>query len=250
MTSKKAAIRKIKDIMSDIFMVLAVIFTIYIIVNGVEARKNDKPFYIFDHRILFVETGSMEPYMLINSASITRKVESIDELEVGDVITFALENELGELVRITHRLTSIDNGIMYTKGDNNPSGDNIPLTIENVESKVICVFNFIPKVISTWQSTSGKVIILSFVGMIILAFSAIRILIKSKREEKEVTYELMEVYYDLANELGKTPRELFESDLERHQDEVKALKALPDKGKSDTSENGIVSETGSETENH
>lgn len=212
----KAKLKKLDDIISWVMLIAVFILLIYVVFTTVDAARKGEENFIFGYRPAIVLTGSMEPYMMTNSVVLTKEVTSLDQLEVGDVISFHLTNDLGEKIRITHRLTGIEDGVLSTKGDNNPSGDGIPLTMENVESKVIAVCNQTAYLIAAWQTTAGKIMILCALGTIFFAYLAIKLYFSGKREAREVTYELLEEYSDLAGSLGKTPRELFLEDLDHH----------------------------------
>lgn len=212
----KAKLRKIDEVVSWILLFAVFALLIHVVCNTVDAARKGEESFIFGYRPAIVLTGSMEPYMMTNSIVLTKEVTELEELKVGDVITFHLTNELGKKVRITHRLTGIEDGILSTKGDNNPSGDGIPLTMESVESKVVGVFNQSAYLVAAWKTTSGKIMILSFIGALVLAYFAVKLHFASKREEREVTMDLLDEFSELAAALHKTPRELFEEDLIQH----------------------------------
>ena len=216
----KAKLRKIDEIVSWILMIAVFALLIHVVFSTVTAARKGEENFIFGYRPAIVLTGSMEPYMMTNSLVLTKEVTDIDELEIGDVITFHVTNELGDRIRITHRLTGIEDGILSTKGDNNPSGDGIPLTMENVESKVVAVCNQTAWLLAAWKTTSGKVMILSSLGAVLLCYIAVKLYLASKREEKEVTLDLLDQYAETAAALGKTPRALFLEDLSRHQTDL------------------------------
>ena len=221
----KATLRKIDEVVSWVLLIAVFVLLIQVVFGTVNAARKGAEHFVFGYRPAIVLAGSMEPYMMTNSLVLTKEVTSVEELEIGDVITFHLTNELGEKVRITHRLTGMEDGILATKGDNNPSGDGIPLTMENVESKVVAVFNQTAFLVAAWQTTSGKIMIISFAGALFLAYIAFKLYFASKREEREVTMDLLDEFSALAAELHKTPRELFEEDLSMHRATVKSIQA-------------------------
>ena len=58
----------------------------------------------------------------------TKRVNSIDELQVGDVVAFkaSVRDSAGNMIEdqiVTHRITRIQNGEIWTRGDNTPSED-------------------------------------------------------------------------------------------------------------------------------
>ncbi len=90
-----------------------------------------------------IATGSMEPMIMPGDVILVKKIDTAS-IKVGDVIQFKREDIL-----ISHRVIAIvensQNGTKSyrTKGDNNNSEDNEPVTPERVKGKIIQV---VPKV--------------------------------------------------------------------------------------------------------
>ena len=88
-----------------------------------------------------IVSGSMEPIIKIKDAVITRRVESIDDIEVGDVVTYRAMDESYYGILITHRVVDIqsNNGktIFVTKGDHNETVDRSPIEFGQITGKVI-----------------------------------------------------------------------------------------------------------------
>jgi len=59
-------------------------------------------------------------------------------LDVGDIITFSVKNKNYD---ISHRVISINNGAIITKGDNNPRKDEYDTKQENIKAKAIQINN-------------------------------------------------------------------------------------------------------------
>ena len=182
----KTKFRKVMDITSWFMLIILALLVVYVTANNITASKNNEEVFIFGYRPIIVLTGSMEPYMMTNSVAITKEVHSMDDIEIGDVITFHVENQLGQNVRITHRLMGIEDGKLVTQGDNNNSADGLNLTIDNVESKVILVLNQTAWLASMWGTTSGKVMIICFLVALILAYAAVKLMLSSRSKEDSV----------------------------------------------------------------
>lgn len=77
-----------------------------------------------------VLSGSMEPTYHVGSLIYDKKVDPAD-LQVGDVITFVLDEEL---TVATHRIVEIapDGEHFYTKGDANDARDGTPVYAPNI----------------------------------------------------------------------------------------------------------------------
>lgn len=188
----KTAWRKTSDVLSWVFLFCMIGLLIFTITTTAQAKKTGESAYLFGYRPVLVLTGSMEPYMMTNGVALTKEVSDISELEVGDVVTYHMQTEAGRQIRITHRIISMDNGTIRTKGDNNRVEDGYDLTMENIESEVVAVFNQTAWLAQKWQTTSGKVMIISFSAGTILLYCAVKSLIKSfftdeKDEESEET---------------------------------------------------------------
>ena len=163
------------EIISWALLIAVSILLIFSIHNVLESKKTGEAAFVFGYRPVLVLSGSMEPYMMTNSLAITKQVNDINDLELGDVITYHLDTEEGERILITHRIMAIDNDRIYTKGDNNRVSDSVPLTIDNVEAEVVHVFNQTAWIAAKWQTPTGKVMLISGVAAIILLYFSIKL---------------------------------------------------------------------------
>ncbi len=172
-TGIKKGIRIFKDVMSWFLLAVILLSFIYVahnIYNDMKDGTRDGVFF-FGYQPIYVLSGSMEPYMMTNSVALTKQVTSMDEINVGDVVTYHIESGEGKLLRITHRIIEIDGDFIYTKGDNSPSADGFPLTIENIKAKVLFVVNLTAWIASKWETTTGKVMLISFgIGILIIIY--------------------------------------------------------------------------------
>ena len=100
-------IKKIIHFLSNIIYIL---ITLYVIIC--------LPM-LFNYKPLVVLSGSMEPTLPTGSVIYYHPVEESD-LKVGDIVTFKLKDNK---TLVSHRITSINNGIIQTKGDANNSVD-------------------------------------------------------------------------------------------------------------------------------
>lgn len=211
----KKLIRTIGNILSTLMLVLSLGLCILVIATNISCSKSgEEPFY-FGYRPCLIQTGSMEPYMMTNGMILTKEVTSIDEIAVGDVITYKLVNDAGKTIRISHRVQSIsEDGIIRTKGDNNNVEDSYQLTMDNVYAKEVGVYNGSAWFINQWQgSVSGKVLILSIVLAIVFLFYAINTLISGWLNEEDIDTADLKEYSKLCRKNGLVPKERFRKDL-------------------------------------
>lgn len=122
-----------------ILILLALFLAYYTISTKLYAAKGEKfePFI----SLYTIVSGSMEPNINIYDVVVSKKVNSPDEIKVGDVITFVSTSSISKGMTVTHRVVEIvktENGVAYkTKGDNNLSPDSAPAEYNNLIGKVI-----------------------------------------------------------------------------------------------------------------
>lgn len=171
--------KKFGNIISWIVFGLMAAFLLFSVFTVYNSKITSQEAYMFGYRPVFIMTGSMEPCLKTNGVAITKKIDSINEIDVEDIITYHVNTDSGDTIKITHRIIDIDdNGIITTKGDNNMVPDNYDLTIDNVESKVVFICNWIASLISMWNTTSGKILIIGIPVCVILLFMSIKYFIK------------------------------------------------------------------------
>lgn len=175
-----------KDIFETVLLTVMILFFVFTLFNTVVAKKEGKDVTIFGYRPIVILTGSMEPTIMTNGMAITKNVDSMNDIKEGDIITFHVENDEGTMLRVTHRINEImDDGSIITKGDNNEVTDSIPLTIDNVDSKVILIMNFTAPIINMWnRSTNGKIVIICSVLLILIGGNLIKVLTSKPKNAK------------------------------------------------------------------
>ena len=106
---------------------------------------------LFGFRLYRIATGSMVPYLNIN------------DYKEGDVITYTS----GETY-VTHRIVSITDENIVTKGDANNTMDE-PITKDNIIGKVVLKFGFLGFIIYLFSKPIIWVL-LFIIGIVITAF--------------------------------------------------------------------------------
>ncbi len=114
------------------------------------AQNNDST--LFGYSLYRVNSGSMEPTLEIGDEIIVQKT---DDYQVGDVVSYLVDGKN----TVTHRIVSIENDIIVTKGDANGVSDD-PVHRENVIGKYVGKAKFLNFVLS------NKVPILAFLGIL------------------------------------------------------------------------------------
>lgn len=174
---------KLQAILSWVLLIVMAGLLVFTIFRVAESKKTGEGVFLLGYRPVLVLTGSMEPYMMTNGIALTKEVDSLDDIAVGDVVTYHVMNDNGRKLLITHRIVAIDDGLIYTKGDNNNVIDGYPLTMDNVEAKVVGVFNGTAWLAAKWATTTGKIMLICFLAAIILLCYTVKAFRASKREE-------------------------------------------------------------------
>lgn len=116
-----------------------------------------------------VLSGSMEPTYHVGSLIYVEKVDP-SEIEVGDPITFVLNEDL---VVATHRVVEIDaeNEHFYTKGDANDAPDAAPVYFKNLLGRPVFTIPYLGYAADFLSSRQGMIVgICGFIILLLLMF--------------------------------------------------------------------------------
>lgn len=130
------------------------------VTSWIQVKNGIKQPMIFGYGLAVVETGSMEPNVPTGSLVLIHKT---DGYSVGDVITY--EDYRG--MSITHRVKSIENGIVVTQGDANESAD-MPFIEDAIVGKVEMV---VPKLGSIIKVLKTPWVVTALVGTVVLVIA-------------------------------------------------------------------------------
>ena len=88
-----------------------------------------------------IVSPSMTPVIKVYDVVVNVKVNSEDDIQVGDIITYISESPNAEGMRITHRVISIiedeDHKEYITQGDNNSTPDTLSVSFDNIIGKQV-----------------------------------------------------------------------------------------------------------------
>lgn len=144
MNKKWMKIRSILNYLATIFgwaifiilIIVAAILIYYFVCVQIYNKKGDgfePPFTIYT-----IVSPSMEPLIKVYDVIVNQKVDSPEEIEKGDIITFVSTSSISLNKNITHRVVDINVNNetgeyeFTTKGDNNISKDSAPALYSNV----------------------------------------------------------------------------------------------------------------------
>ena len=109
---KKKKWKKIVAWTITLIVVLALVFCLIIVV---QTKSSKKPF-LFGYASYVIVSGSMEPELQVGDVILIKKVNSIDELKVGDTITYLGKEDTFAGKTVTHRIVRIEGNTIVTRG--------------------------------------------------------------------------------------------------------------------------------------
>lgn len=139
----------------------------------------------FGFGMTVVLSGSMEPELSVDDLLIVAPAETY---EVGDVVVFQTQR-----TAVVHRIIAINGDEIITRGDAN-TGDDEPITKENIKGKVVFVIPLVGMLINFIKSPVGTILLLGL---------AIWLLESSFKKEKEQKSEELEAIRREIEELKK-----------------------------------------------
>ncbi len=140
-----------------------ILFTIVVFISGVIffdslIHPNEIPSF-FGYKAFVVRTNSMEKTFLINDLIIVKEGQ-IAKVQTGDIISFQTPNRQ-VIVHRVYSISDLNDRKIATKGDNRDTVDDIVITDDNYEGKVVARLKGLGKVVLFLQSTVGMLICLS-----------------------------------------------------------------------------------------
>ena len=138
------------------------------------SSKFDKVYDLIKFKSYVILSDSMKPAMDPGDVIFIKKI-NVDNLKVGDIITFQKEEFIA-----THRIIKFEDKSIITQGDNNNLADD-PLTKENVIGKYIFKVPKIGYFYSFVRSPIG-IIVISIIIVIIIIYEIC--FVDDKKEKK------------------------------------------------------------------
>lgn len=122
---KKTVGSRIADILSILFLLVAITITVLVFTSKATGNPS-----LFGRSLMSVQTDSMEPTLMVGDLIIDKvpTAEEAQNLKPGDVISFQVINDDGTVYTNTHRIVeakkdSLGESYYITKGDNAPEND-------------------------------------------------------------------------------------------------------------------------------
>ena len=164
-------VKKVWNVVSTFLVVIVVLFAILLV--GVR---------LFGIQVFSVISGSMEPEYPVGSLIYVKEVDA-SEVEVNDVITYVLPNDMPS----THRVISIDrqNQHFQTKGDANETPDGAPVHFKNLIGKPVFTIPLLGYVAHFIQTPPGMYIAIAIGAVLLILVFLPDLLKKNDGKSKE-----------------------------------------------------------------
>lgn len=184
---------------------LVFIICLFVATKVIIANVEGVPPAIFGYSLSEVPTNSMEPTINTGDYVFFHQTDYEDVL-VGDIIVYKSKAASTNGMFIIHRVISIEDGYLTTKGDNNLIADEEHITPDMVHGKYVLTVNFLSFLgdSSKRQNIFFFLMALLFL-IIILQLVLITVKAKKAKEDEKLKQEVLEQMRKeiLAEELRK-----------------------------------------------
>lgn len=166
-------VKKIWDAVTTVLVVLVVAFAVFLMGSR-----------LIGLQVFHVISPSMEPTYSEGDLIYVKEVDP-DSVQVGDPITFVLNEEL---TVATHRVVAIDseNRQFTTKGDANKTEDTAPVHFNNLIGVPVFAIPLMGYVSAYIQSPPGMYVAIALGAVLLAAVFLPDLLTKKERKEEEV----------------------------------------------------------------
>lgn len=171
MQNNESSLKKIFNIFTTVIVIIVVIIAVFLM----GAR-------LLGYRVFNVISGSMEPAYSTGDLIYVKEVD-VNQVEVGDVITFVL-NENCDIA--THRVVGIDkqNQQFITKGDANKDNDPNPIHFKNYIGKPVFAIPYLGYLSNYIQTSPGMYIAIG-VGVLLVVLVLIPDTVFDNKKRKD-----------------------------------------------------------------
>lgn len=171
-----------------IVLILICGFLAYYFMSTKMVAKN--PMYEPKVNLYTIVSGSMQPTIKVYDVILTWRIDSPDDIKIGDVITFKSTSTISKDLIVTHRVVDIKevNGKkeFVTKGDYNTTSDSSTAKYENIIGKVALKIPQLGRIQFFLSTTMGWfiVVLLPAAGVIIYdVIKLIKLLVLQKNSK-------------------------------------------------------------------
>lgn len=168
-----------------ILVLVGVVLLSYFIDFTIKGRNLETPLY----GAYVIVTGSMEPLIKVQDAVIIKRAE-VEDIKVGDVVTYRSTDPSFYGILITHRVINIEDSnnekIFITKGDHNNTIDRTPVKFNQIQGKVVMRVPKIGYIKYFLIEYYGWIIAVLVPSVAIISYDIVKLFksVKNKQEER------------------------------------------------------------------
>lgn len=193
----KRVLKYITDVISwtclCILILIGALLVWYFISAKIYASKGEK--YTPYFSLYTIISPSMEPNIKVYDVILDTRVDDVNTIKEGDIITFISSGNLSSGMTITHRVVEVlhtDEGLRFrTKGDNNQTADGALVIPENVLGKTLLRIPMLGRVQFLLASKGGLLIFILIPAVGIIVYDIIKLF-----RVKDVSDKVEEVIQD------------------------------------------------------
>ena len=193
----KCVFKYITDVISwtclCILILIGALLVWYFISAKIYASKGEK--YTPYFSLYTIISPSMEPNIKVYDVILDTRVDDVNTIKEGDIITFISSGNLSSGMTITHRVVEVlhtDEGLRFrTKGDNNQTADGALVIPENVLGKTLLRIPMLGRVQFLLASKGGLLIFILIPAVGIIVYDIIKLF-----RVKDVSDKVEEVIQD------------------------------------------------------
>lgn len=202
-SSSKSVLKIIANILSwTIFAILIVvaIFLFYLTISSkIYAKKGIA--YEPKFSLYTIISPSMEPNLRVYDIIIDQRIDSANDIKIGDIITFISTSSISSNKTVTHRVIDIvidDSGNYHykTKGDNNISPDSAYAEYKNVIGKVLFKIPQLGRIQFFLANQAGWLVVVVIPALFIIIKDIMKIVKLSKVNKKADNLNLQKEYLE------------------------------------------------------
>lgn len=160
--------KKLKNILSAVILLITFALVIMLVVTKIQGNVPE----LFGYQILRVSSSSMTPTLEVGDIILSKSVDDVTELKVGDIITY--RGEVGGYAgkTITHEVTvePYESGgkfYLQTMGIANGYADP-EISEDQVIGKMVCTLPVLSSVYSFFMTPWGLAVILGFLAVLFI----------------------------------------------------------------------------------
>jgi len=186
--SEKKKISK-KTIVSFVLSAILFLIVLFVFIQFIQARRENRPISIFGYSMSVVVTPSMEPEIMVNDLIFVNEKVKFDEIEVGENAVFISLSGPIQGERIVHKViekgTDEEGPYLVTKGVNNAVQDTDKVRESNFVGKEISNLGFLGTIVILLSKVETWILIIVLCFAIPFAVKQVKKIIKYSKEAAE-----------------------------------------------------------------